>query len=192
MADSYTPTQNFSLAGDEGGNDNNLARGLMLVGIVLLFLFGLVALRLVCNMFIDVAILRDDRSLMRSLSELRRMVCPCWHPRTEPQQQDGGRNRTTTATRAVPAAGAAAATEMVNMESLLAGLTPAQKQDLLASILNNKVRAADLLLPIQSKGIPFTLTPLNGPSLPLMATHRWYRMRTSSRGRHTPTWWHRS
>jgi hypothetical protein len=126
---------NFSLTDGDGNDNDDILRGLVLVATILLFLFCLVALRLFCNVFIDVIILGDGRSLMRSLSELRRSIFPSWHPRTQPDdstQHGGGRNQE----------GNNATTELIDMESLLSGLTPSQKQQLLESIVNSKVRIA--------------------------------------------------
>lgn len=149
MADSGlpTPTTSFSHSHVEEDGPSDMARGLMMVGVVILFLFSLVAVRLMCNVFIDIAILGDAPSLMKILSEIRRMICPCWHPRTEPQQDNNNNNRRRDSGRIDRTATAGASrsvlpveTEIVNMHSLLAGLSPEEKQELLASILNSKVQ----------------------------------------------------
>mmetsp|Transcript_23807 Transcript_23807/g.38794 ORF Transcript_23807/g.38794 Transcript_23807/m.38794 type:complete len:279 (-) Transcript_23807:1001-1837(-) len=122
-------SNNFSLV----KSDNDDAKiGLVLVGIVLLFLFCLVALKLCCNIMIDIIILRDGDSVVRTLSKLRRRFCPCWQPRTGPasppslqQRNNDPTNNTNQGT-------------IIDMDNLLAGLTPGQKKELLASILTSK------------------------------------------------------
>jgi hypothetical protein len=107
--------------------DVDIQKGFTIVGIVMLFLIVLVILRYGCNIFIDVVILRDSVSLMRTLSEIRRKFVPWYHPRTQPQ--------------AMPrSADVESGQELINMDRILTGLTPQQKKDLLASILTTKVR----------------------------------------------------
>jgi hypothetical protein len=101
----------------------------------------LVVLRIGCNVCIDIVILRDSDSLLKTLSELRRAIFPNWHPRTQPQdilsmQQQGG--ATNGSSRDVEGGGNNGV-ELMNMDRVLAGLTPKQKQDLLVSVLPSKV-----------------------------------------------------
>jgi hypothetical protein len=109
--------------------DLDLKKGFAVVGIVVAFMLAMVVLRFGCVLFIDVAILGESAdSLIRPLSEIRRCIFPWWHPRTQPQDlsspQENSRNNET---------------ELVNMDRLLMGLTPQQKQELLSSILASKV-----------------------------------------------------
>jgi hypothetical protein len=114
----------------------------MLWGIVMAFLVVLVVLRIGCNVCIDIVILRDSDSLLKTLSELRRAIFPNWHPRTQPQdirsaQPQGG--LTNRSSRDVEGGGNNGV-ELMNMDRVLSGLTPKQKQDLLVSVLPSKVR----------------------------------------------------
>jgi hypothetical protein len=119
------------LTPDFSESDVDIKKGFGIVGIVFLFLMTLVILRLGCNFFIDVVILRDNESLIRAASQLRRVSYPWWHPRTQPQGAP-----------AVPTPSSpTSTTELVSMDRLLMGLTPQQKQELLASILMSKVSA---------------------------------------------------
>jgi hypothetical protein len=114
--------------GADQQHDDDIALGLTVVGITIAFLFGMVICRCGCNIFIDVIILRDTDSLLRSLSEFRRRVIPCWHPRTQPQE--------------VIASGEESSTreiEIISMDRVLSGLTPLQKQELLSSILTSRI-----------------------------------------------------
>ena len=106
------------------------------MGIILVFLFFLVALKLLCNMFIDVVILRDGDSLLRTMSEVRRLLCPCWHPRTEPSNTTSATEMQATTTRTRN-------NESIDMENLLVGMTPEQKKELLAATLTSKVATTD-------------------------------------------------
>ena len=126
-----------ALSNEEG---DNVRRGLALVGIILVFLFLLVVLKLMCNMFIDILILRDGDSLMRTLSEIRRLLCPCWHPRTEPSSTTGNTEMqaTTSATT-----GNNNHSDRIDMENLLVGMTPDQKKELLAATLTSKDATKD-------------------------------------------------
>jgi Ring finger domain len=128
MSTAASNSVNFNLATEDSERDN-VKLGLSLVGIVLLFLFTMVALKLCCNIIIDVVILRDGDSLMRTVSQLRRTVCPWWHPRTEPTTPQSGENNS------VPSQQRSAVNVRVDMENLLVGMTPAQKKQLLAAIL---------------------------------------------------------
>lgn len=117
---------------DFSNSDLDLKKGFALVGIVLLFLCCLVVCRFGCNLCIDVVILRDNGSLIRALSEIRRWFFPRWHPRVVIVDLP-----TTTTPASSP--GPEAELELVNMDRLLSGLTPKQKQELLASILTSKI-----------------------------------------------------
>jgi hypothetical protein len=127
---------NFNMASGDNGRDD-IELGLTLVGIVMLFLFALVALKLCCNVMVDVIILRDRESLMQSISQMKRFICPWWHPRTEPAApqsaeegniSDGLQRTSMNSLNSLN----------IDMENLLVGMTPHQKQQLLASILTSK------------------------------------------------------
>ena len=122
------------------GIDVEIVKGLIIVGCVAALLFALIIVRLGCNVFIDLIVLRDSGSVTRALSEARRTVLPWWHPRTQPQGsmtngfsvQDsrlelGNRN--------------VVEEELggLDMDRVLAGLTAKAKQDLLASVLPAEV-----------------------------------------------------
>jgi Na+-transporting methylmalonyl-CoA/oxaloacetate decarboxylase gamma subunit len=114
--------------------DIDIEKGFMVVGIVILFLIFLVILRYGCNICIDIVILQDSASFMRTVSDIRRRFVPWYHPRTQPQQ-------------AMPtSADVESGQELINMDRILTGLTPQQKKDLLASILTTKVRDFHLAL----------------------------------------------
>ena len=108
--------------------DVDIKKAFSIVGIVVLFFMFLVILRYGCIIFIDVVILRDSASLMRTLSDLRRKFVPWYHPRTQPQGATQG------------SADVESGQELISMDRILSGLTPQQKKDLLASILTTKVR----------------------------------------------------
>jgi hypothetical protein len=136
MATAASNSVNFSLVSDDRERDDAKV-GLALVGIVLLFLFALVVLKLCCNLMIDVIILRDGECLLRTISQIKRFVCPWWHPRTEPtrrQSAEEGSSRDRQQRIAVNSADSLP----IDMENLLVGMTPKQKQHLLASILTSK------------------------------------------------------
>jgi hypothetical protein len=142
MADSTVPSTIVTSflrndgGGGQGGGDSDAKVGMLIVAIVLLFLFCLVLLRYGCNILIDVCILRDGESLMRTVSELRRWFCPCWHPRTEPTSGGiGGTGGIAIETTTINNSDGRVAT----METLLSGLTSKQKQKLIASIVPCKV-----------------------------------------------------
>jgi hypothetical protein len=127
-------------------SDVDVKKGMGIIGMVLAFLIFLVILRFGCNIFIDVAVLRDSDSLGRTVSEIRRCLFPWWHPRTQPQdlsslspttrnQERNSRNNNNNYT-----IDGRRESELVNMDQLLMGLTPPQKQELVASILTSKVR----------------------------------------------------
>lgn len=142
MADSSLPTTSTAassfLTNGDGRQGDDAKVGMIIVGIVLLFLFCMVVLRYGCNLLIDIFVLRDGDSLVRTISELRRLLCPCWHPRTEPTAVGVG------AGGAGDAGGSGnndgGTDESVSMETLLTGLTQKQKQELLASVVPSKVR----------------------------------------------------
>lgn len=102
------------------------------------FLAVLVLLRVGCNVCIDIVILRDSDSLMKTFSDLRRAIFPNWHPRTQPQDIPS-QQRTTNGSRDIGGGGSSNGVELMNMDRVLAGLTPKQKQDLLVSVLSTKV-----------------------------------------------------
>jgi hypothetical protein len=133
----------MSSSGGVGGfssssSDVDIKQGMAIVGMVLAFLVFLVILRFGCNICIDLAVLRDSDSLLRTLSEIRRCLFPWWHPRTQPQdlsslsptRNQGSNSHNTIDGREF---------ELVNMDQLLMGLTPPQKQELVASMLTSKV-----------------------------------------------------
>jgi hypothetical protein len=107
--------------------DVDIHKGFKVVGIVLGFLFFLIVLRICCIGFIDFAILGDTESLTRFFSELRRRLCPSWHPRTQPQGV------------AMPTIPGTPETDIITIDVLLTGLNKQEKQDLLASILTSEV-----------------------------------------------------
>jgi hypothetical protein len=113
-------------------DDNDAKKGMIIVAIVLLFLFCIVALRHGCNLLIDVFILRDyDQSpVVRTVSKIRRWICPCWQPTTP----DTGPDVEIAATNSDNNT-----QETVTMDMLLAGMTSKQKQQLVASIVPSKV-----------------------------------------------------
>ncbi|KAG7338328.1 ring finger domain containing protein [Nitzschia inconspicua] len=118
----------------DGGERDNAKLGLVLVAIVLLFLFTMVALKLCCNMMIDVMVLRDADSFMRTVSQLRRTLCPWWHPRTEASTLQHG-NNASSLDLPPRSTGHSSDTLRIDIENLLVGMTPDQKKQLLASIL---------------------------------------------------------
>lgn len=139
MSRSLTRSVNFNMADDENGERDDVKLGLTLVGIVLLFLFTMVALKLCCNVMVDAVILRDGDSLRRTFSQWRRVMCPWCHPRTEPQSGEDSTSGLDLAERSADAF-------RVDMENLLIGLTPDQKKQLLATILSSKtVTEADIM-----------------------------------------------
>jgi hypothetical protein len=117
--------------------DVDIQKVFMVVGFVMLFFIFLLILRYGCNMFIDVVIMRDSASFMRTLSEIRRRFVPWYHPRTQPQQEQ--EQQATTIQQTSSSADGESGQELINMDRILSGLTPQQKKDLLASILTTKV-----------------------------------------------------
>jgi hypothetical protein len=116
---------------------DNMKVGLALVGIVIAFLFSLVVIKTFCNIMIDIVVVRDGYSLMRTLSELRRLLFPNWHPRTEPSspQEQDGRNVTNQSRIGM---GTPIERGFIDMDNLLMGMTAHQKKDLIAAILTSK------------------------------------------------------
>jgi len=104
------------------------------IGIILVFVFVMATLRCVVNTTIDIAVLRNTSSLIRDLSQIRRLFCPWFHPRTEPEDQ-----RTATTVRVHDADRRGHATETV-MAQMMEGLTGQERYSLLASLLATKVR----------------------------------------------------
>ena len=153
MADSSIPQMNFlrNNDDDDGRDDSDVKKGMILVAIVILFLFCMILLRFGCNLLIDVCILRDGESFMRTVSEVRRWFCPCWHPRTEPaaianNHINNGSGTDIEMNSNNNANGNGDNRGVVTMESLLSGLTAKQKEHLLASIVPCKVRERNLTL----------------------------------------------
>mmetsp|Transcript_3066 Transcript_3066/g.6931 ORF Transcript_3066/g.6931 Transcript_3066/m.6931 type:complete len:364 (-) Transcript_3066:3992-5083(-) len=126
---------NFLRGGGGGSSasyeDNDAKRGMIIVSIVLLFLFCMIVLRFGLNLLIDLCILRDGESLVRTASEIRRFFCPCWHPRTTSAT---GNIEATTTTRSSSNANINNG-ETVTMEMLLSGLSLKQKQQVIESIV---------------------------------------------------------
>jgi hypothetical protein len=111
---------------DFASADVDLKKGFAVIGIVLAFLLALVVLRFGCIVFIDIVILQDSDSLVRTLSEIRRYLLPWSHPRTQPHDMSSPHSAMTNEA------------ELVTMDKLLTGLTPQQKQELLSSLLASK------------------------------------------------------
>jgi hypothetical protein len=65
----------------------------MIVGAGIIgLLIILVILRFGCNIFLDVCILGESARVRRSIAELWRKVCPCWHRRTQPEAPESESN----------------------------------------------------------------------------------------------------
>jgi hypothetical protein len=60
-------------------------------GIIGLLMF-LVILRFGCNIAIDLCILGNPGRAKRSIAELWRQICPCWHRRTQPEDSESDNN----------------------------------------------------------------------------------------------------
>mmetsp|Transcript_23580 Transcript_23580/g.65850 ORF Transcript_23580/g.65850 Transcript_23580/m.65850 type:complete len:268 (-) Transcript_23580:168-971(-) len=103
--------------------DMDIENGFRVVGIVFAFLVVMVLLRFGVNMCIDAAVLRDQDSLMRTIGEFRRKICPWWRPRTQPAQPPE--------------------TQLVTMDQLVRGLNAEQKKELFSTILQSKVVTSD-------------------------------------------------
>ena len=118
----------------EGGQQQHWKTWLQIVGVIISFFAIMVVLRWILNCFIDLAVLGNTESLMRQLSQLRRLICPWWHPRTQPQNEE--------AVGEEEAASSQTRERCMNdaMDRLLAGLTPSEKQELICSLLKIQVR----------------------------------------------------
>ena len=122
------------------GIDVDVVKGLTLIGIVVLVLFTLILLRFGCTICIDLVILRDSDSFMRSISEVRRIILPWIHPRTQPSSP---RTPTTISpSDNYDEENGRATTELttIDMDYVLAGLTIQQKQSLVEEVLTTTVR----------------------------------------------------
>ena len=104
------------------------------VGIIMGFVFFMAVLRCLINTTIDVAVLRDTSSLIQVLSQIRRLLCPSFHPRTVPEEQR------VPATIFVQNADRRAHTTETIMAQMMDGLTGQEQYLLLASLLATKVR----------------------------------------------------
>jgi hypothetical protein len=127
---------------DDGTNDGQEREGSGLkiaaeiVGIILAFLLAMAVLRFFINTTIDYAVLRDSSSLVRQLSQLRRCLCPWWHPRTEPQEHIG---ETVEGVSAAIGNDANQGRMEIHMIQMLAGLTTQERYELLATLFQSKV-----------------------------------------------------
>lgn len=128
--------------------DSGLEKAFKIFGSIFAFLCVLVALRLLVNFCIDTAILRDSYPLWQALSKIRRFFCPWISPRTQPE---GGAS-----TEAGSSPTGPNDIELVTMDRLLAGMTVAQKEACIASILPSKVRKEYTQLKL-----PLVTFPLN-------------------------------
>ena len=134
-----SPTNIFGDASSPG-IDVDVVKGLTLIGIVVLVLFTLMLLRFGCTICIDLIILRDSDSLIRSISEVRRIFLPWIHPRTQPSSP---RTPTTTSPGDdYDEENGGATTELttIDMDFVLSGLTNQQKQSLVEEVLTTIVR----------------------------------------------------
>lgn len=120
----------------EDWDGSGLQTAAQIVGIVFAFCAVMVVLRFLINTGIDLAILRDSSSLIRCLSQIRRFICPWWHPRTQPQDLYGanGAEAENTTLEDVEAA-----SRDMHMLHVLSGLTRKGRYDLLSSLLGSKV-----------------------------------------------------
>ena len=133
---------------DDG--ESSLKKGFTVAGIVFLFLLVLVVLRFGCNLLIDLCVLRDFRSLRRTLTKLRQRM-PKWITNinnADPHMDDDDEPISTippgTTTNhnnhgdeeASPSS--SALNHQNTMDKLLEGLTQPQKKQLLASLLKMK------------------------------------------------------
>ena len=120
------------------GIDVDVVKGLTIIGIVVAVLFTLILLRFGCNICIDLIILRDFDAFMRSISKARRIVLPWFHPRAQPHQQHGRGDDHDEENGNVD--GVVTELTTIDMDQVLTGLTPQQKQGLVEQVLTTKVR----------------------------------------------------
>jgi hypothetical protein len=127
--------------------------GLAIVGIALLFLFCLIILKLLCNLFIDIVILQDCDTINKIVNQIKKhvmMICPCCccsTDRSNDDDDDDDHNHashemastTTTTTTTNQQQQPQPQQPLIDMDMLLAGMTPKQKQELIATILTSKV-----------------------------------------------------
>jgi hypothetical protein len=66
--------------------DSSYVDALVLAGLVMSALIALVVLKFLLNGLVDLLILGDYGSIRRSLGSVIRIVCPWWHPRTQPEE----------------------------------------------------------------------------------------------------------
>ena len=135
---SATLTNMFGGDPDSGSNgiDVDVVKGLTIIGIVVAVLFTLILLRFGCNICIDLIILRDFDAFMRSISKARRIVLPWFHPRTQPQHGRGDDHDEEYGN----VDGGVTELATIDMDQVLAGLSPQQKQSLVEQVLTTKVR----------------------------------------------------
>ena len=101
--------------------------GLIIVAAVSGVMIGLVILRYLCNIAIDVCILRDMAAARRTIRSCWNCICPCWQLRES--DEEGQVN--------------VQANEISNVNSLLLRLTTQEKSLLIGSILTSKVVTAE-------------------------------------------------
>jgi hypothetical protein len=114
-------------------------RWLQVLGVILAFLVVMAILRFGINCLIDVAVLRDSESLMRQVSQFRRCFCPWWRPRTQPQQQQQQAEEIGRSPERSSARDEA-------LDRVLAGLTPSEKREILANMLDSQIASEQDLL----------------------------------------------
>ena len=125
-------------------SDEGLREAGEVIGIILGFLFFMWVLRCFVNTTIDVTVLRDTTSLIRNLSQIRRLFCPWFHPRTEPEEQLA--EPTVRVDTEYRSRGADR-----RMAQMMEGLTARERYMLLAPLLASKVRLYSFVV-IESPG----------------------------------------
>lgn len=122
----------FSKPNFDAEDDFSIAQAFRIAGIVVAFLVSMVIIRFFCNTAIDVAVLRNVHVMKRYLTtivpDFANPSLARWHPRTQEDAND------------ISTPQESGQSELVDMNSLLCGMTKEEKYDVLSFILASKVR----------------------------------------------------
>jgi hypothetical protein len=73
-------------------NELAMSEALIIGAGIIGLLIILVILRFGCNILLDVCVLGESARVKRSIAELWRKICPCWHRRTQPEGPESENN----------------------------------------------------------------------------------------------------
>ena len=133
----------FRQSTEDESEEGFLSGLLRILGFAVVLVVGLVVVIFLFNtIFIDLIILRNPDPLKKKLREIRRIFMPWWHPRTEPDNDDGTtdeENGTQNENEENLDDSNNRDLELVTINGLLEGLKRRQKEEIIESMLNVKV-----------------------------------------------------